>query len=116
MRDISSYEDLLVLIRKFYDKLLADEQIGHFFTALDLNVHIPKVADFWAFILLDQTGYRNNMMSAHAHLNLNKADFTQWLLLFHATIRENHSGEKAELAIERSQMIALTMESKLFRS
>jgi hemoglobin len=113
MRDIETYEDCLLLITKFYDKLLVDDQIGHFFQQLDLTYHIPKVADFWAFILVDKPGYANNMMSAHTKLDLHASDFKRWLQLFHETIAEHFNGEKASLAIERSQLVAWTMTSKL---
>lgn len=112
MKDIETYDDCLELIKKFYDKLLIDEEIGHFFQHLDLSHHIPKVADFWAFILVDQPGYRNNMMGAHAKLDLHESDFKRWLFLFHETIGELFEGDKANLAIERSKLIAWTMTSK----
>lgn len=113
MRDIETYEDCRLLIEKFYEKLLADEQISHFFIGLDLSHHIPKVADFWAFVLIDRSGYNNNMMTAHARLALNESDFERWLRLFHETIAEQFTGEKANLAIERSKLIAWTMKSKM---
>lgn len=113
MKDIQVYDDCILLIEKFYDKLLVDEQIGHFFKHLDLSVHVPRVADFWAFVLIDKMGYSNNMMTAHSSLTLQKEDYAKWLELFHETINEHFVGEKATLAIERSKMIALTMEYKL---
>ena len=113
MKDITTYEDCIELIEKFYVKLLKDERIAHFFTELDLQTHIPHVADFWAFILIDKPGYANNMMTAHARLQLKEEDFNQWLNLFHQTIEENFEGEKANLAIERSRLIAWTMKTKM---
>jgi hemoglobin len=113
MKDITTYEDVLYLITRFYEKLLLDEQIGHFFQELNLNTHIPRVADFWAFILIDQPGYTGNMMDAHARLALKDADFDQWLLLFHHTIDDHFYGEKAALAKDRSTLIAWTMKSKI---
>ena len=112
MKDIETYEDCLMLIRKFYDKLLVDKDISHFFIHLDLDKHIPKVVDFWAFALIDKPGYQNNMMTAHAHLNLKATDFERWLELFHETVREHFSGERAQTAIDRSNLIAWTMRSK----
>lgn len=110
--DIQSYDDCEFLIKKFYDKLLLDEQISHFFTSLDLDEHIPKVASFWAFILLDQAGYSSNMMAAHQKLPLKGGDFDRWLSLFHTTIDEHFCGEKATMAKERSQLIAMTLRLK----
>lgn len=112
-RDIETYEDVLQLISRFYDRLLVDEQISHFFIELDLEKHIHHVADFWAFVLIDQAGYANNMMTAHSKLELKASDFERWLVLFHDTINELFEGEKANLAIERSKLIAWTMKSKM---
>jgi hemoglobin len=112
-RDIETYEDVLQLITRFYDRLLVDEQISHFFIELDLEKHIPHVADFWAFVLIDQAGYTNNMMTAHSKLELKESDFERWLALFHESINELFEGEKATLAIERSKLIAWTMKSKM---
>lgn len=113
MRDIETYEDCIFLIEEFYKKLLKDDLIAHFFADLDLTKHIPKVADFWAFVLIDKPGYANNMMTAHARLDLKEPDFQRWLELFHKTIQENFAGEKADLAIERSKLIAWTMKTKM---
>ncbi len=113
MKDIETYDDCLQLVQAFYNKLLSDDRIGHFFQALDLTSHIPRVAHFWAFILIDQPGYTNNMMAAHAGLKLSEGDFERWLMLFHSTVNEMFHGEKADLAIERSRLIAWTMRSKI---
>ena len=113
MKDIETYDEVLFLVERFYVKLIKDPQIGHFFQSLDLSIHIPRVADFWAFILIDRPGYSGNMMDAHAKLPLQEADFDRWLLLFHETIYEYFVGEKATLAKDRSTLIAWTMRSKL---
>jgi hemoglobin len=112
MRDIQTPDDCHDLISYFYDKLLADKEIGHFFYDLSLDSHISRVSGFWAFILLDEAGYKGNMMEAHAHLNLKDSDFNRWLELFHETVREHFKGEKADLAIQRSSLIAMTMRAK----
>ena len=113
MKDIETINDIHFLIEQFYDKLVSDDLIGHFFQPLNLKSHIPRVSEFWAFILLDQSGYSGNMMHAHARLRLTKSHFDRWLLLFHETIDRYFQGDKALLAKERSTLIALTMESKL---
>lgn len=113
MKDIETFTEIHFLIERFYEKLMSDEHIGHFFQSLDLTDHIPRVADFWAFILIDKPGYSGNMMQAHAKLNLTESDFEHWLLLFHETIDTYFQGEKANLAKERSKLIAWTMKSKL---
>jgi hemoglobin len=113
MRDIEKTNDIYLLIEHFYEKLVSDDMIGHFFQALDLSKHIPRVAEFWAFILIDQPGYSGNMIQVHAKLQLTESHFERWLLLFHETIDAHFQGEKASLAKERSTLIAWTMKSKL---
>jgi hemoglobin len=113
MKDIETYEACHFLIERFYDKLLTDDQIGHYFQSLDLSRDIPHVAEFWAFILIDKIGYTGNMMEAHARLPLKTSDFDRWMVLFHETVLEHFKGEKANMAVERSSLIAWTMKSKL---
>ena len=111
--DIRTYEDCIQFIKHFYTKLLKDPLISHYFTPLNLDEHIPRVADFWAFILIDQPGYQNNMMTAHAQLHLKNEDFDRWLSLFKDSINDLFEGEKTEMAIQRSEQIAWTIKSKL---
>lgn len=112
MKEIESTKDITLLIELFYDKLLHDEETRPLFEQLDLKAHIPRVVQFWAFILLDSPGYQANMMEKHAHLPLTESLFEKWLFLFHQTIDELYTGEKAELAKQRSTLIAWTMKSK----
>lgn len=115
MNDITTYQDCLFLVDEFYKKLLVDDEISHFFVELDLEEHLPRVAKFWAFILLDESGYTANMMTAHASLQFKETDFERWLSLFHQTLSEHFEGEKADLAKERSKLIAITLRHKFIK-
>ena len=47
--DITSRADIERFIKAFYDKLLADDVVGHLFTEvveLDLKDHLPLLVDF----------------------------------------------------------------------
>ena len=118
--DISTKSELTQIVNNFYDKAINDEVIGHFFTdvmQLDLETHLPKIVNFWASILLGETGYRENVMLKHLQLHeispLEKKHFDQWLLLWSQTINDNYRGEKAELAVQRANDIALLMQHKI---
>ncbi|MNJ86164.1 Group 3 truncated hemoglobin ctb [compost metagenome] len=115
MKEIEQKEDVALLVHTFYDKLLADEFVSHFFTGLDLEEHLPKIVQFWSFILLDEAGYSANMMEKHARLDLDEPSFDRWLKLFHETVDQFFVGEKAELAKQRSTLIAWTMKTKLLK-
>lgn len=116
MKEIENKEDVTLLVHTFYDKLVKDELVSHFFKDLDLAEHLPKIVQFWSFILLDEAGYSANMMEKHARLDLNEASFDRWLKLFHETVDQFFTGEKAELAKQRSSLIGWTMKTKLIHS
>ena len=118
--DISNRADIDFLITEFYNKLMVDDLLSHFFTQvvkIDLPAHIPVIADFWDNILFDSMVYRRNAMNPHITMGqkspMEHDHFERWLNLFHATINEHFSGEKADLAINRSKSIALLMEHKV---
>jgi hemoglobin len=71
-RDIESRDDLVQLLEAFYTKAFADELIGHFFTKvvpLNLEVHIPVIADFWEAIIFNKHTYKKNVMVVHQHIH-----------------------------------------------
>ncbi|GEM_PF-2383484 len=52
--DIINREYILLIMRSFYDKLLADSSISHLFTEIaqvDLEDHFPRLVDFWDSML-----------------------------------------------------------------
>ena len=119
-KDISSREDLCLLVKKFYDKLLNDETISYLFTdiaKIDLDHHLPVLVDFWDSVLFQSDTYRKNAMQPHLILNqkspLEKHHFETWLMYFNNTVDELFEGEKAFLAKERAQSIATVMQIKL---
>lgn len=115
MKEIESKEDVALLVETFYQKLVIDELVSHFFSQLNLEEHLPRVIQFWSFILLDEAGYSANMMEKHARLDLNEESFDRWLKLFHETVDQFFTGEKAELAKQRSSLIAWTMKTKFIK-
>ena len=56
MKDIERREDLLLIMEKFYDKLLVDETISFFFTKItNTDKHLEEhfgIHDYSNFILL----------------------------------------------------------------
>jgi hemoglobin len=121
--DISSREDLVALLGAFYEKVFRDELIGHFFTDVmhvDLEKHIPRIADFWETVLLKGTSYRDNAIAVHMKINslspMEEQHFKRWLALFHETVDDLFEGEVAELAKQRAVSIATVMRIKISNS
>lgn len=122
-KDLENREDLLLLLQAFYEKALNDDTIGHFFTEvvpLDLQVHIPVIADFWETILLNGRSYTGNAILPHLHINklspMEEKHFNRWLHLFSQTIDTLFQGQTAETAKQRALSIATIMRIKIKNS
>lgn len=118
--DIQNREDLLQLVTRFYDKLLADPSISYLFTEvakIDLSHHLPVLVDFWENILFQADSYRKNAMQPHLDLHrlspLTPAHFDTWLRYFKESVDELFEGEKAFIAKERATSIATVMRIKI---
>jgi hemoglobin len=118
--DIHSREDIVLILTSFYKKAFADDLIGRFFTEvvpLDLESHIPIIADFWETIVLDQRKYAKNVMQIHQHISslspIRKHHLDRWVKLFMTTIEESFDGDKATLMKQRARSIATLMEMRL---
>jgi len=121
--DITSRADIELVIKEFYDQLLVDEVVGYLFTEvvnLDLEKHLPKLADFWEDQLLGSNKYSGNPMKVHMDLHLKesltKEHFDRWLSFFNQTIDSRFAGAKAHLAKERAMSIATVMQIKIVSS
>jgi hemoglobin len=113
MKDIETEEDISRWMNAFYEKLLVDEVTAPKFKDLDLPAHMPRLVQFWAFVLLDKSGYSTNVFEKHIHLQLEKEHFDVWLNYFRATTDEMFKGERAETAKQRVTLLATTFINKL---
>jgi hemoglobin len=121
-KDISSREDLLQLISKFYEKLLADDSINYLFTdiaKINLHHHLSVLVDFWDSVLFQSDTYHKNAMQPHIDIHqkspLQAQHFETWLRYFNETVDELFEGEIAFLAKERALSIATVMKIKLMQ-
>ena len=118
--DISSREDILTFIKRFYERAKTDPVIGFIFTEvvqMDWDHHIPVIADFWESILLDNPVYRKNAMEVHYSLDkkvpLVPEYFDTWIRLFSEAVDESFEGKIADLAKKRAASIAGLMQHKI---
>jgi hemoglobin len=108
------------MVNLFYDKVKADEKIGHFFNEVvkvDWTKHLPVMYDFWESVILGHATYSGNPMQTHLHLHekfpMNKSHFEHWLNLFHRNLEENFEGNYTEIARQRALSIATVMQMKI---
>ena len=122
-RDISTRQDIELLLNSFYCRLMADERINYIFidvAKLDIKTHIPVIADFWETVLLNKNVYQNNTMKIHLDLNkkttITKEHFDVWLYHFNAAVDELFEGNTAELAKQRARSVATVMQIKMLEN
>lgn len=118
--DISTRNDIEILVAYFYGKLFSDDLLKPIFVEtvmMHLRTHLGTIADFWDSVLLDTNVYRGNVTEAHYKIDesfaLNKEEFERWLFHWKNSVDELYSGEKAEMAKYRAQTIADIMQYKL---
>ncbi|QES50260.1 hemoglobin [Streptomyces venezuelae] len=121
--DIAGREDLALLLRRFYTAAFADPRIGPFFTQIagtDLDVHLPRITDFWEHALFRTADYRGSALAPHAALHsvrpMAAEDFGRWVQLWRATVDGLHEGPFAERAKAQGERVALTLHRRLARA
>lgn len=112
MRDISSSNDIHLLVNHFYSKIRQDDLLQPYFEHLNWSEHLPRMEKFWRFALLDESGYITNVTEIHLSMKLNKSLFDRWIELFNATVDENFKGENAEKAKFKAYHMGWTMQAK----
>ena len=122
LKDIENRKDIVSILDAFYRKTFSDELIGRFFTEvvpLNLETHIPVIADFWEAVVFNTRSYRKNVMEIHQHINalsaIRKEHLDRWVKLFTATIDEHFDGNKATLMKQRAASVATLMEIKMVK-
>lgn len=120
MKDIETREDIALLMREFYNRLLADPAISYIFTdvaKIDLEAHLPHLTDFWELSVLHTGTYKKNVMQLHLDLNnkerLTNVHFDVWLNHFNRSVDDLFSGSNAEKIKTRALSIATIMKIKI---
>lgn len=116
-KDIGSPDDVRLLIERFYARVRPDAEIGHFFTELDWDHHIPHITAFWNMLLFGGGGFQGDPVTVHkrlhARLPMEHRHFMRWLELFAETVDLHFAGPKADEAKQRAQAIAGMLHHKV---
>lgn len=120
MKDITTQEDLYVLVDEFYKKLLSDDSINYIFTdivQIHLKSHLPILVTFWSQAILGTGGYIKNLTQIHLDVDtkehLTPELFTIWINHFYTSVDENFKGAKAEQIKTQALSIATVMQIKI---
>jgi hemoglobin len=118
--DLDSRDNIEFFVDRFYERLLADEQLAPIFVdvaEIDLAVHLPHIKDYWCKLLLGDQRYRRHTMDIHRRLHgkrrLQARDFQRWLEIFTTTVDAHFAGPRAERAKGVAAAIAVNMQRSL---
>lgn len=108
-KEITSFEDIQLLVDSFYAKVKEDELLGDIFNTIIQDrwpEHLEKMYRFWETVLLDKHSYFGSPFPPHAQLPIQKEHFERWIHVFHETIENHFKGKKATEAKWRSGKMA----------
>lgn len=119
-KDIENRDDIVLLVNSFYDVVRDNKIIGPIFNSVvkvDWDTHLPKMYSFWASLILGEQSYTGNPMIKHVALSkltsMTEVEFSEWLLLFNATVDRLFEGKNALEAKTRAANIARLMLHKI---
>ncbi|MCK5814354.1 MAG: group III truncated hemoglobin [Flavobacteriaceae bacterium] len=117
MKDITTRQDIELLVNTFYDNMQNNKELDVLFNdvaKINWETHLPKMYDFWESILLHNPLYKGNPMRVHIQLDqmqkLKKEDFEMWMEIFHATVDSLFEGAVAEQSKTRAMSIATSIQ------
>ena len=115
-KDITTLEDIQLLVDTFYGKVRKDPLIGPIFNGVIADrwpQHLAKMYRFWQTVLFDEYTYSGSPFPPHAQLPVSQQHFDTWLGLWHGTIDQFFTGEKASEAKWRGDKMAKMFLAKI---
>lgn len=122
--DITSREDVFLLVSSFYKKVRKDSVLGPFFNDVieDWEEHLERLTTFWESSLFLKTKYLGNPLEAHVKVDkannnsITELHFGLWLNLWFQTIDELFEGDYAENAKRRARKMGTFLYLKIFEA
>lgn len=116
LQEIQNLDQIKLLVDSFYAKVREDDLLGPIFEKVIQDrwpEHLEKMYRFWQSILLEEQTYFGSPFGPHAKLPVSKEHFDRWIGLFHQTVDENLTGEKADDAKWRAAKMAELFNAKI---
>jgi len=123
-KQLQTREDIAFLVRTFYEKVRADQELGPFFneTITDWEGHFEKLTDFWETSLFANRKYHGNPVTVHAEVDrkfgnrITTNDFGIWINYWLETIDEHFEGNHAEILKEKARRMGTHLYVSIFQS
>ncbi|MCR8667966.1 group III truncated hemoglobin [Aestuariibaculum sp. M13] len=123
-KDITTREDVYLLVSSFYTKVRKDSVLGPFFNNVitDWDAHIEKLTTFWESSLFLKTKYLGNPLEVHVKVDqennhsITDVHFGLWLNLWFQTIDELFQGDYAGNAKRRARKMGTFLYMEIFKA
>ena len=122
--DITSEEDVALLVRTFYGKVRQDALLGPIFNGIikDWERHLGHLTTFWSSNLFFSKKFHGDPLQKHVevdqHCNgtINEMHFGVWLNLWFETIDQLFEGDTAQVAKNRARNMGTFIHLKIFEA
>ena len=115
-KDITTMDDIRLLVDTFYGKIRTDMLLGGIFNGVIKDrwpEHLEKMYRFWQTVLLGEHTYYGSPFPPHAQLPVEQKHFDAWLKLWYETIESHFEGTKADEPKWRGYKMAVMFLSKI---
>lgn len=124
MHDISSREDVFLLVTTFYGKVRKDALLAPIFNSVitDWEHHLEHLTNFWESNLFFKKTFSGDPVGKHIDVDMthsggiNEMHFGVWLNLWYLTIDELFAGEVANIAKNRARSMSTFIHLKIFEA
>jgi hemoglobin len=113
LRDVLD-EDLVPLLHDFYAEVAREPMLAPYFAPVDMEQHIPRIADFWSTLLFHSGRYSGNAFRPHMEMpGLTAAHFARWVATLERVVDARFAGDAAERMKALGHRIAYSMQLRL---
>jgi hemoglobin len=121
LRDLATPSEVHDLVTRFYLEIALDELLEPVFgdvAEVDWVEHIPKLIDYWCWILFGTGGNPASVAKVHRHLHekapIGPEHCDRWFVLWAATIDSGWTGPHADHAKGHAESLMTSMAKHLF--
>ncbi|EWH13421.1 group III truncated hemoglobin [Cellulophaga lytica] len=123
--ELTTKENVFLLVSSFYDKIRKDETLGPIFNGIitDWDHHLQHLTNFWSNQLFIERGtYKGNPIAVHNKVDnytnntINEMHFGIWLNYWLETLDELFEGDNVNIAKNRARNMGSNIHIHIFNA